>query len=89
MSLFYFKFYKLIDRINPIDGLRISVWYENEKSFFMPSLFQKVIKEDDYYNIEVKLLESERFSSRVYIGKKFYFGTPNYVIGYGILEEIK
>ena len=70
-------------------GSRTSIWHENDNSYLVPSEFQKVASENDFYKIEVKLLESERFNSRVNIGAKFYFGHPGYVIGYGILEEIK
>jgi len=88
-TIFYLKFYKLIDKIRPGVGARISVWIEEDPSFLTPCEFIEVVKERDFYNIGIILFDVERFSSERNIGKKFFFGPPSHEIGYGILEKIQ
>lgn len=85
---FYFKFFKLIDTANPMIGSRISMWSEDDASYLVPSEFKDVINQGDFYKIKVTVLIADKFYKRNNIGKKFYFGSPNRIVGYGVLEEI-
>ena len=87
--IFHLKFHKLIDKIKPGVGARISVWIEDDPSFLTPCEFIEVVKETDFYRIGIILFDAERFSSERNIGKKFFFGPPGHEVGYGILEEVQ
>lgn len=89
MVTFYLKFYKIIDKVKPTIGSRISVWIEDDPSFLMPCEFKEVVKKKDFYQIGIILLDDEKFYSETNIGKKFFFGPPSHEIGYGILEKIQ
>ena len=86
---FYFKFYKVNIKVDIIPHSRISIWLESDNTFLMPCEFVEVYKKDKFYLIKVILLDSNKFYSEKNMGKKFFFGPPDQIIGYGILEKIE
>ena len=44
--------------------------------------------EKTYYSIHVYTLDPQGFMNSTYLEKKFYFGHPGKIIGYGILKSI-
>jgi len=54
----------------------------------MPCQFIKVWQEDNFYTIRVEALDPDNFMQDDYLEKKFLFGHPGKIIGYGILKQI-
>lgn len=89
MKILYFVFFKILEVVEIDTTLRVSTWLEENDSYLMPCKFKEVTEESDFYNIQVEALDPKEFVSKNYLGKKFLFGHPGKVIGYGILKEIK
>jgi hypothetical protein len=87
--LFLFDFFQLKEHIKILPLLRTSIWRERDSSFLMPRQFEKCEKCDHHFKIELMMIEPDRFLSKDYIGKKFFFGSLHQIIGYGILMRIQ
>jgi len=68
--------------------IRVSVWLEENKNYLMPCQFLKVQEENSFYFIKVEVLDPRNLIQSHDIGKKFFFGHPGKMIGYGILNEL-
>lgn len=80
------SFIKLIEAVEIKAKLRVSIWLEEYDKYLMPSEFIEVSIEDDYYRVKVRVIDPDNFISKNLIGKKFLFGHPGKIIGYGVLE---
>lgn len=81
-----FEFYQLAKDVIILELSRTSTWAEERNDYLMPSEFQRVVPmEEDKFLIIVKSLDPAGVMSDSFVGKKFYFGHPGRVIGYGIL----
>lgn len=87
MKRLCFVFFKMIKEVEVIENLRVSTWLENNL-YLMPCQFTKVRKEENFYSIQIEVLDPDSFIEDKYIEKKFFFGHPGKIIGYGILKEI-
>ncbi len=89
MKTLYFDFFKdtIETKINTIH--RISVYLEENDSYFMPCQFIEIIQKNDFYEIKAQILDTKGYISNLCLDKKFLFGYPNRTIGYGILKKIE
>lgn len=89
MTILYFIFFRILERIEIDANLRVSVWLEENESYLMPCQFKDVFEEINFYSIKLEALDPDGFVSMKHLDKKFLFGHPGKVIGYGILKEIE
>jgi hypothetical protein len=87
MKTLYFVFFKTMNLVDIDATLRVSLWLENT-SFLIPCEFEEVRQESNFYSIKVKALDPDQYLSNQFIEKKFFFGHPGKIIGYGILKEV-
>lgn len=89
MIRLYLVFFKMLEDLTVSEGLRVSVWLEENDSYLMPCEFKDVIKDDIFYNVKIEALDPESFISPSHIEKRFLFGHPGKMIGYGILKKVE
>lgn len=89
MSVLYFKFFKTLYEVNISTTLRTSIWLETNDLYLMPCQFIEVIEDKNFYTLKIEVLDPEKFINKNHLEKKFLFGHPSKIIGYGILKEIK
>ena len=89
MVILYFVFYKNLEGLEIKTKLRVSVWLEEHGGYLMPCEFMEVANDNNFYRIKVKALDPAGFMSTEYLEKKFLFGHPGKIIGYGILKEVE
>lgn len=84
-----FEFYKILKEIDINVNLRVSTWMDENNEYLMPCEFKNVLKKNSTsYIIKINALDPNRFISKKNINKKFYFGHPGKIIGYGILKQV-
>jgi hypothetical protein len=88
MQQLWFAFFKILEEVEISTNLRLSVWLEENQSYLMPCQFKEVWEEKNFYTLKVEVLDPDRFITNKYLEKKFLFGHPGEIIGYGILKEI-
>jgi hypothetical protein len=89
MAILYFVFFKILKGVEIDTTLRVSTWVEDRDPYLMPCQFKEVLVESNFYSIKVEALDPDGFISEKYLDKKFLFGHPGKVIGYGILKKIE
>ncbi len=89
MAILSFVFYKTLEGVNITPAIRVSIWAEENKSYLMPCQFKEVSKEGNFYSIKAEVLDPDEFVSLKHVDKKFLFGHPGKVIGFGIMKEMK
>ena len=89
MNVLYFVFFKIPEEVTIDTTLRVSIWLEGSDSYLMPCQFTEVWEEDNFYTIKVEALDPSNFMEKKFIDKKFFFGHPGKIIGYGLLKEIE
>ncbi|WP_316817028.1 hypothetical protein [Pedobacter nyackensis] len=89
MVILYFLFFKTLDQVDINKNIRVSTWLEENDKYLMPCQLEEVLKESDFYSIKVEALDPDNFLSKKYLNRKFLFGHPGKIIGYGILKEIE
>ena len=87
MTKLFFVFFKILEKIEINTTLRVSIWLE-EDSYLMPCEFSEVLVEDNFYAIKTNVLDPKGMISDDHLERKFLFGHPGKIIGYGILKEI-
>lgn len=88
MLLSSFAFFKTFDGIEINTTLRVSIWLEEKDTYLMPCQFIEVLQEKDFYAIKVEVLDPNNFMQEKHLDKRFFFGHPGKIIGYGILKEL-
>ena len=88
MAILYFVFFGVIEGVKVDINLRVSLWLEENSEYLMPCQFKEVLTENNFYSIKVEALDPDEFIYEKYLDKKFLFGHPGKVIGYGILKKI-
>ena len=88
MPIFHFIYFQTLQGFEINTTARTSVWADEEKEYLMPCQFLEIKKEDNFYNIKIEMIEPEYYMHDKYLEKKFLFGYPGRIIGYGILKEI-
>lgn len=89
MVILYFTFFKFLKYLEINTTIRVSIWLDGNESYLMPSQFREVVKNNDYYSIKVVAIDPGVFISKKYLNKKFLFGHPGKIIGYGVLKRIE
>ena len=89
MTILNFSFFKIIKEVEITITLRVSFWLEENNSYLMPCRFKEIIEKNGYYNITIEALDPNNFISNIFINKKFLFGHPGKIVGYGILNRIE
>lgn len=89
MAILYFVFFRILEGIQIDTKLRVSVWLEGNESYLMPCQIKEVLEESSFYTIKIEALDPDGFISSKHLDKKFLFGHPGKVIGYGILKEVE
>ncbi len=82
-----FDYHSIMQDIIVNKGMRFSVWVEGGK-YLMPTEVIGILKEELVYIITTISLDPDKIVCTDLVGKKFYFGHPGKVIGYGHLRRV-
>jgi hypothetical protein len=89
MKVGHFVFVKLSNDVLITVALRVSVWMEERFDYLMPCEFKEVVEGNKTFVVKTNILDPGNFLSEKYIEKKFLFGHPGKMIGYGILKKVE
>jgi hypothetical protein len=89
MAILYFVFFRILEGVEIDTKLRVSAWLEENDTYLMPCQFKEILEESNFYSIKIEALDPDGFVSKKHLDKKFLFGHPGKVIGYGVLKEIE
>jgi len=84
-----FMFFNILEESDITTSLRVSLWLEKNSNYLMPCEFKEILKESNFFNVKIVVLDPNEFISKKYLDKKFLFGHPGKIIGYGILRGIE
>jgi len=87
MKLYNFTFYLITQELKVMEGYRPSIWCDEDNTYLLPCEFKQVIMLADYYIVDLVIAEDRKYDNVHYLGKKFLFGHPGRIIGYGILNK--
>jgi hypothetical protein len=87
MTTLNLEFEETLEQVEIHIGLRVSMWLDGDISYLMPCEFRRIGGES-VFRIEIAVLDPMKFLSNSLLNKKFLFGHPGKIIGYGILTNI-